>query len=146
MKPSVTGVLTGARPRFVVAVGVVVWREDRMLALRRSPSTYAGGNWNVVTGGLEAGEQPLAAAVREVEEETGLAVDIGAAPVTAYLTELRGEEMVVIVFQGRYLGGEVELDDENDAYAWLTPTEFEAACSWPQLVQAVYESSRRLEP
>lgn len=36
------------------------------------------GQWQSVTGSLEAGEVPLQAAVREVEEETGLRVAPGA--------------------------------------------------------------------
>ncbi|MEQ1833199.1 MAG: NUDIX pyrophosphatase, partial [Candidatus Eisenbacteria bacterium] len=43
-----------------------------MLLLRRSPSRSLAGVWQPVTGGIERGESAMAAAVREVAEETGL--------------------------------------------------------------------------
>jgi len=129
----------------VVAVAAVVWQDDRLLALRRGSKRQAAGHWGVVTGGLEPSEQPLAAVLREIDEETGLVVELDPAPVTAYLGQLDGDGMVVVVYQAHHLGGEVALDAENDVFAWLTPQEFESICPWPLMVQAVYESSRRRE-
>jgi 8-oxo-dGTP pyrophosphatase MutT (NUDIX family) len=60
--------MTGKPPR--LSAGVVVVRRDdddyRFLLLR------AYRNWDFPKGLVEAGEAPLAAAVREVEEETSL--------------------------------------------------------------------------
>src|SRR5437773_1922666 len=44
-----------------------------MLLVRRSPHRSLAGVWQPVTGGIERGESALSAAVREVQEETGLA-------------------------------------------------------------------------
>lgn len=48
-------------------------RGEEVLLLRRSEqvSTYRG-RWAGVSGSLEPGEEPLARAYREIEEETGL--------------------------------------------------------------------------
>lgn len=55
-----------------VSVLVVVHCGERVLMLeRRSPA----GFWQSVTGSLESGESPADAAVRELDEETGLAAD-----------------------------------------------------------------------
>ena len=51
-------------------VAVVVHRNKRILALQRTEAR--GGFWQPVTGRLEAGESALAAAQRELLEETGL--------------------------------------------------------------------------
>ena len=48
--------------------------ELRVLALQRAPATRCPGTWETVHGCIEAGEEPEDAAVREVREETGLAV------------------------------------------------------------------------
>ncbi|MGH7635065.1 MAG: NUDIX domain-containing protein, partial [Gemmatimonadaceae bacterium] len=44
------------------------------LVLERAAGTRCTGAWEAVHGHIEAGERPEDAAVREVHEETGLAV------------------------------------------------------------------------
>lgn len=57
------------RPESVLVI--VVAGDEVLLLRRRSPSDY----WQSVTGSLEWGESALAAARRELREETGLIVD-----------------------------------------------------------------------
>jgi len=45
------------------------------LVLERAPGVRCPGAWETVHGMIERGERPEDAAVREVREETGLAVD-----------------------------------------------------------------------
>jgi putative (di)nucleoside polyphosphate hydrolase len=55
---------------FRAGVGAVITdREGSVLALERSDISKA---WQMVQGGLEDGEEPMAAALREIEEETGI--------------------------------------------------------------------------
>ncbi|WP_184245944.1 nucleotide triphosphate diphosphatase NUDT15 [Paraburkholderia atlantica] len=55
----------------VLGVGVVIQREGRyLLGLRRSE--YGYGTWGFPGGKVDMGEDPLAAASRELLEETGL--------------------------------------------------------------------------
>src|ERR1041385_1167562 len=47
-------------------------KRFEILLLRRAPHRSLAGVWQPVTGGIEQGETAVAAAVREVLEETGL--------------------------------------------------------------------------
>ena len=56
-----------------VGVGAVVWRDDHVLLIRRG-TPPRDGQWGLPGGAQAVGETLYEAAVREVQEETGLAV------------------------------------------------------------------------
>ena len=58
-----------------VGVGVVVWRGGDVLMIKRGKPPRLG-SWSLPGGAQRLGETAAEAAVREVAEETGLAVDI----------------------------------------------------------------------
>jgi 8-oxo-dGTP pyrophosphatase MutT (NUDIX family) len=62
------------KPSAVRDVYVVARRGDDILMLLRSGTGYMDGFWGPPSGKVEEGETYLAAAVRELEEETGLRV------------------------------------------------------------------------
>lgn len=59
----------------VAAYGLCV-RDGSILLTRLSQSTGRPGSWTLPGGGIEHGEHPRAAAVREAYEETALRVDV----------------------------------------------------------------------
>jgi 8-oxo-dGTP diphosphatase len=122
----------------VVAVAALVIRGDRMLALRRAPTNLAGpGLWETVSGRVEHGEEPSAAVIREIAEESGLTVELETRPFASYAAQRRGLPMIVILFRARYLSGQVQLSDEHDAFAWCTAEEFRARSTLAPLVAVV---------
>lgn len=60
-----------------VAVGAVCVHDGRLLVIERAHDPGAG-RWSLPGGRVEAGEALADALAREVSEETGLAVDVGA--------------------------------------------------------------------
>ncbi|RYG46493.1 NUDIX domain-containing protein [bacterium] len=61
-------------PRIRLAAYAIVRREGRMLLCRLAQGIPSAGSWTLPGGGLEFGEHPEQAVVREVKEETGLDV------------------------------------------------------------------------
>ncbi|WP_026211640.1 NUDIX hydrolase [Longispora albida] len=102
---------------------VVLDDDDRVLLVRRSDN----GQWALVTGCLEPGEQPAAGALREIAEETA---------VEAVVESLLGVEALDLVvcpngdqvywldtaFRCRAAGGAARVgDDESLEVAWFAP-------------------------
>ena len=65
----------GVIPNQRVAAYAVVVADDRLLLTQLAARTGAGGRWNLPGGGLDPGEGPEDAVVREVLEETGQVVE-----------------------------------------------------------------------
>lgn len=113
----------------IIALGIVE-RGDRFLLVRRvdEGSSLWHHKWNIPGGGIEAGESADQAIIREVAEETGLAVDnpelLG---VHTYHWRLpdRTIQTFLIVYRLRSEAGEISLDlRENDDHRWVTADEF----------------------
>ncbi len=64
-----------ARPRQRVAAYAVVIAGDALLLTLLSTRPGAAGRWTLPGGGVDPGEEPAAAVLREVHEETGQEVD-----------------------------------------------------------------------
>ena len=71
-------------------------------------------------GKLEAGESHPAAAVREVEEETGLRCELGAELASTSYTDRKGRPKEVRYWAMTPAGGGFTPTDEVDEIRWLT--------------------------
>ena len=90
------------------------------------------GQWGLITGILEPGEEPAAGMLREILEETGVVaaaerlVSVDAGGPTTYPN---GDvcHFLTLVFRCRYVSGDARVnDDESLAVGWFGPEEFPA--------------------
>ena len=110
---------------FINAVSVVVVRElegARETLLVRRAKEPLRDRWLYVTGGIEAGECAAAAAVRELDEETGLRAErLFSTGVVEIFHAVDGDELFLFpVFLALVSGdAEVVLNPEASAFRWL---------------------------
>jgi len=115
---------------FVLSRVTDTWR---VLLLQRASDTRCPGSWESVHGHIEHGEEPEQAAVREVREETGLAVQ--------RLYSVRVQPFYVVRTHVIQIGvgfaaivsaaPEPALGSEHVAFEWLEPDAALARSSWP---------------
>ena len=109
----------------VRAAGGLVWRRGNQgfeLALIRR-DRYGSNEWSLPKGKLDPGETYLEAAIREVEEETGIrARPLRFAGVMQYL--VKGENKVVCFWDMEALEqGHAQMDGEVAEVRWVTREE-----------------------
>ena len=103
-----------------VAVAVFVAQEGKVLLVRRRMQP-GRGKWALPAGFVDYGEDPREAAVREVEEETGVRVAL-AELVDVLPGDTPGQgATIVIVYAARVLDGVVKAQDDVDEAAFFAP-------------------------
>ena len=105
-----------------LAVSAAIFRDDNVLLVRRARSP-AKGFYSLPGGRVEFGESLHAALHREVDEETGLGIEIaGLAGWREVLPSAGGGgHYLIMSFAARWTANEVALNDEHDDFRWLPP-------------------------
>jgi len=94
----------------VPAVGVVCWRDDDVLLIRRGRAPRRG-EWSIPGGKVDRGESLRDAARRELLEETGVRAGIG--DLIAVYEIIEPEfHYVLIDYVAKWLSGEPVADDD----------------------------------
>ncbi len=113
----------------------VIRRDDRVLLCRVSAGNLGAGLWTLPGGGMNFGEAPEAAAVREVDEETGLDARITGQPSIhsdtgewAFSAGPVSYHTVRFIYPMEVVGGTErrEIDGSTDEIGWFTMQEVAA--------------------
>lgn len=111
-----------------------------VLLLRRAPGTRCTGAWELVHGRIETGETPQSAALRELEEETGLSCDrLYNITLGGFYLHALGVLSLTVVFCALVAVSPAVpvLGDEHDACEWLSFHDAMERCAWPREREAL---------
>jgi 8-oxo-dGTP diphosphatase len=131
-----------------LAVSAAIFRAERVLIVRRGVPPMQG-IYTLPGGGVELGETLEQAVMREVREETGLAIEpLSLAGFRQVITrDAEGKierHFVILPFAARYLAGEISLNAELAEAKWLLPAELSGLRTTEGLAEIVTAAGERI--
>ncbi len=115
-----------------IACKAIIEFNSKILLLREAKTNPDGtntGKYCMPGGRIEAGEPFMEGLKREVFEETGLEITVGAPVfVGEWFPEIRGEQnqIVAVFFACTTTDRDVRLNPEHDQYLWIDPATYQA--------------------
>ena len=98
----------------------VIWENKKFLAIKRSQIVRAPGKICFPGGGIEDGESPQQAVVRELKEELGVAIEPG----ELFWTSTTAWDVEISWFASRLLSTQFTINVQEVAwYQWMTMNE-----------------------
>ena len=131
-----------------LAVSAAIVRDGKILVVRRARPP-AHGVYTLPGGVVELGETLTQALIREVREETSLAIEpVGLAGFREAITRDRDNRVerhfVILPFAARWLAGEPVLNEELCEARWLRPPELTGLPTTPGLAEIVASAFKLL--
>jgi 8-oxo-dGTP diphosphatase len=116
--------------------GIVRDGEGRLLLVRRGRPP-GEGLWSIPGGRVEPGEDDPAAVVRELREETGLDVLVGALAGTVERPGPGGVVYEIHDYTATATGGTLRAGDDASDVRWVPPAEMDGLPMTPGLLDAL---------
>jgi 8-oxo-dGTP diphosphatase len=134
----------GPARRPIAAVGVVCFRRDEVLLVRRAKPPLED-RWSLPGGRIEWGERARDAALRELKEETGCDAEIlGLVDVVdAVLTRTGADaedawgHFVLIDYAARWVAGDPIAGDDAREARFFSPAELPALGLWEETLRVI---------
>lgn len=121
-----------------VAVGLVVWRGEDVLLIRRNRAPHAG-MWSIPGGKVKFGERLEQAGLRELGEETGVSARI-AGLIDVFEAIDEDSHYVMVDFAAHWTSGEPVAGDDAGEAAFVSFDEALALLSWDMTRDALRRS------
>jgi type II secretory ATPase GspE/PulE/Tfp pilus assembly ATPase PilB-like protein/8-oxo-dGTP pyrophosphatase MutT (NUDIX family) len=137
-----TQIIPGVVEVYVIRPTAGDWR---VLVLQRAADAIRAGSWETVYGKIDSGERPEQAAVRELQEETGLdPIALYNVTVSSFFLHTTQTIQMAIVFAAFVGDSDVVLSDEHQRCEWLSVDEACDRFTWPRAVQSLRDARRLL--
>jgi 8-oxo-dGTP diphosphatase len=137
------------KPKIWAATKSFIMHKGKVLIIRESSKYEDGinpGKYDVVGGRVEPGQRFDESLRREVKEETGLDIEIGAAFfVNEWRPIVRGEQWQIIgtFFICNANTDHVTLSKDHDHYEWIDPKDYKNYDFYPTIIPAFEEFLKR---
>jgi 8-oxo-dGTP diphosphatase len=125
----------------IVGIGVIIWREDKVLLVKRKNAPRAG-EWGLPGGKQKLGETIMTAAVREAREETDL--DIVPLGIVTAIDGISKDKKGAVEFHYTIVEvaaesrmGKAQAKTDALEVRWATLDEVEKLCAWPEVARVV---------
>src|SRR5579862_2424925 len=135
----------GRSDAIILGVGAVIWNDYGEVLLIRRLNPPRRNEWSLPGGKVEPGEPLRAALVREVREETGLAIEIVGLIGVAELIDDEaagggGKHYVLVDFCARSLSSEAVAASDAAEARWYTLAEIDALPVWAETRRIIDKS------
>jgi 8-oxo-dGTP diphosphatase len=119
-----TGSIPAAPRSPILGVGAVIWNDKGEIVLIRRGKPPRQNEWSIPGGHLEWGESLREALVREVREETGLAIEVAGLIDAVDLLARDGSgnvtrHYVLVDYAARAIGGELRAGSDAAEARWV---------------------------
>ena len=130
-----------------VGVGVVIWRDDKLLLIQRGKAPRYG-SWSLPGGRQKLGETVRETALREVAEETGLAIEIihliDVVDAVTHDDDGRVRYHYTLVdFGAEWRDGEAVAASDAAGVRWVDPNDLDEFALWDETVRIIRLSAAR---
>jgi 8-oxo-dGTP diphosphatase len=119
------------QPVLVVAAVLREGGGGRVLACRRAPGRDAAGLWEFPGGKVEPDESPEAALSREIVEELGVRIQVGALLDRTVTVRGDGRAIELACYYCRFVGPVPTKSTDHDELRWVAPARL-AELEWAE--------------
>ena len=121
-----------------------VWKDGKVLLIQRAKPP--AGLWSLPGGHVEFGETALAAAQRELLEESGVTADLTAfAGLYEVILEKPAIHYAIACYCGLWTSGEANAASDALAVRWATPEELYHLDFAPNILEAISQARTLLK-
>ena len=129
-----------------VGVGIVVWRGDEVLLVRRAKPPRQG-EWSIPGGAQSLGETVFEAAIREVREETGVTIrPTGIITVVDSIVRDGRQRpqfhYTLVEISAEWMAGDAVAADDVDDVRWATPAKAATLVKWGETLRIIAEAAQ----
>ena len=107
----------------IPVTAAIIIHDAKYLAARRAPHKHMGGFWEFPGGKIDPGETPQESLAREIHEELGLTVSVGAHFQTN-VHDYGDKTISLMAYLCEWRGGEITLVD-HDQVQWCEPDQIQ---------------------